>query len=89
MSRDPLECFIALLATEEPSVGLIVVNATDQLKAPATLCYITGSLSLTAINISRHHLEKKDIIAATKMMRMIAPGHTPVYKGTILVTKKH
>ena len=74
LSRDPLECFAALLATEEPSVELIVVNATDQLKAPATLCYITGSLSLTVINISRHKLEKKDINAATTMMRMTALG---------------
>ena len=73
LSRDPLECFAALLATEEPSVGLIVVNQ-DQLKVPATLCYITGSLSLTAINISRHKLENKDINAATTMMRMTALG---------------
>ena len=70
LSRDPVECFAALLATEE----LIVINATDQLKAPATLCYITGSLSLAAINISRHQLEKKDIIASTTMMRMTALG---------------
>ena len=38
---DPLQCF-ALRATEERSVELIVVNATDHLKE---LCYITGSQS--------------------------------------------
>ena len=48
LSTDPLECFAALLAREERSVELIVVNAADHLKAPATLCYITGSISQTA-----------------------------------------
>ena len=35
LSTDPLECFAALLAREERSVELIVVNAADHLKAPA------------------------------------------------------
>lgn len=75
LSPDPLECFAAalLLATEEHSVELIVVNATCQQRGSFqssrnSLCYLTGSqlpptfqdINLRKINCSNNDEDEDD-----------------------------